>query len=121
MAVQIKCHKFSNFYEISSGKEACMRMDVCEVKCVFRLCNTVRNVCALNSYFFMASTGEVLRKHGNKWRKKLKMPLTTGQNIFGSLPLFRGGDDGGGIRESYYSQFMIIFNYIAHGSYLLFN
>lgn len=34
---------------------------------------------------------------------------------------FFGGGGGGGIQQSYYSQFMIIFNYIAHGSYLLFN
>lgn len=48
------------------------------------------------------------------------MPLKTGQE---NASATTGGVFGGAAEhaESYYSQFMIIFNYIAHGSYLLFN
>lgn len=48
---------------------------------------------------------------------KTEKPLKTGQEN-------ASADGVGGEAEhaeSYYSQFMIIFNYIAHGSYLLFN
>lgn len=69
MAVQIKRHKFNNFFMIFLFTTRKKNV-VCEEKCVFpsTTTHTMYDVCALNFHFLIAFHGAVAKVERKAWK-----------------------------------------------------